>query len=363
MGSAIASTGATMGVSPWKRTEILKHIRIEGAPSLALVAEAAFDPLVEGETRLREDPPYPCDDHSRLSAGGSLQPGGLGGRWAGPPPRQAVSPAIPHRQEVSVRRSAAVDFLSDGKRELLFGSRGTEPASDARRSRRRASFGASDSKGHHSRSPPMTLTATAARKSSTRSPSPAGSTCSTQGQPAEAVAYRRLEARQLGRDSRRRRRRRLGRLFGSRDKYFVPHEHARPDRDRSAVGLVAVRLLHQRHGRRPRRNLGPLRGAGDDRPDARACSTARSANARSLWSFTTDDNASSADPVLVDLDGDGTVEIVKSVDNYAGDDARTTPSTPFETTARFFGKSRGSPGKIRPTSPTWTATARWRSWE
>ncbi|MDA1214261.1 MAG: hypothetical protein O2955_17265 [Planctomycetota bacterium] len=38
------------------------------------------------------------------------------------------------------------------------------------------------------------------------------------------------------------------------------------------------------------------------------------------WQHDTNDNASSADAVLVDLDGDGTVEILKSVDNYKGDD-------------------------------------------
>ncbi|MEX1232428.1 MAG: FG-GAP-like repeat-containing protein [Planctomycetaceae bacterium] len=38
------------------------------------------------------------------------------------------------------------------------------------------------------------------------------------------------------------------------------------------------------------------------------------------WRHDTNDNASSADAVLVDLDGDGTVEILKSVDNYKGDD-------------------------------------------
>ncbi|MEO2046611.1 MAG: FG-GAP-like repeat-containing protein [Pirellulales bacterium] len=42
---------------------------------------------------------------------------------------------------------------------------------------------------------------------------------------------------------------------------------------------------------------------------------------KSVWSYETNDNASSADPVLVDIDGDGKVEIIKSVDNYAHDDA------------------------------------------
>lgn len=43
----------------------------------------------------------------------------------------------------------------------------------------------------------------------------------------------------------------------------------------------------------------------------------------SVWSIDTNDNASSADAVLVDLDGDHTVEILKSVDNYQGDDDHT----------------------------------------
>ncbi len=42
---------------------------------------------------------------------------------------------------------------------------------------------------------------------------------------------------------------------------------------------------------------------------------------KSVWSHDTDDNASSADAVLADIDGDGTVEILKSVDNYHKDDA------------------------------------------
>ncbi|MFO1096505.1 MAG: hypothetical protein U0992_24835, partial [Planctomycetaceae bacterium] len=41
----------------------------------------------------------------------------------------------------------------------------------------------------------------------------------------------------------------------------------------------------------------------------------------SVWSVPTNDNASSADPVLVDIDKDGQVEVIKSVDNYQQDDA------------------------------------------
>jgi hypothetical protein len=40
-----------------------------------------------------------------------------------------------------------------------------------------------------------------------------------------------------------------------------------------------------------------------------------------VWQIETNDNASSADMVLVDINNDGDVEIIKSVDNYAKDDA------------------------------------------
>lgn len=63
-------------------------------------------------------------------------------------------------------------------------------------------------------------------------------------------------------------------------------------------------------------------GSGDDRRGAKGVLHRYDPiTLESLWSFKTDDNAASADPVLVDIDGDGKVEIIKSVDNYAGDDA------------------------------------------
>ncbi|MEA1951224.1 MAG: VCBS repeat-containing protein, partial [Planctomycetota bacterium] len=63
-----------------------------------------------------------------------------------------------------------------------------------------------------------------------------------------------------------------------------------------------------------------------------------------VWSYKTNDNASSADAVLADIDGDGQVEIVKSVDNYAKDDdhdavyAFETDGTPIWKVAGFSGE-------------------------
>ncbi|MDF1744784.1 MAG: FG-GAP-like repeat-containing protein [Gimesia sp.] len=67
----------------------------------------------------------------------------------------------------------------------------------------------------------------------------------------------------------------------------------------------------------------------------------------SLWSYKTNDNASSADPVLVDIDGDGQVEIIKSVDNYAGDDAHDAIYA-FETDGKLLWKTPGLSGEDSP---------------
>jgi hypothetical protein len=61
----------------------------------------------------------------------------------------------------------------------------------------------------------------------------------------------------------------------------------------------------------------------------------------------TNDNASSADPVLADIDGDGNVEIIKSVDNYAKDDAHNAVYA-FETDGKLLWKVPGLSGEDSP---------------
>jgi len=66
-----------------------------------------------------------------------------------------------------------------------------------------------------------------------------------------------------------------------------------------------------------------------------------------IWSFDTDDNASSADPVLADIDNDRQVEIVKSVDNYGHDDAHDAIYA-FETDGTMIWKVEGFSGEDSP---------------
>lgn len=68
---------------------------------------------------------------------------------------------------------------------------------------------------------------------------------------------------------------------------------------------------------------------------------------KSIWSYKTNDNASSADAVLVDIDGDGQVEIIKSVDNYAKDDAHDAIFA-FKTDGSLLWKTTGFSGEDSP---------------
>ena len=62
-------------------------------------------------------------------------------------------------------------------------------------------------------------------------------------------------------------------------------------------------------------------GSGDDYASKGVLHRIDPVTLQSVWSVPTNDNASSADAVLADIDGDGQVEIIKSVDNYKQDDA------------------------------------------
>ena len=81
-------------------------------------------------------------------------------------------------------------------------------------------------------------------------------------------------------------------------------------------------------------------GSGDDHHSKGKLVRYDPLSLKTIWKYDTDDNASSADPVLVDIDGDGQVEIVKSVDNYAGDDAHDAVYA-FETDGKLLWKVAG----------------------
>jgi len=88
-------------------------------------------------------------------------------------------------------------------------------------------------------------------------------------------------------------------------------------------------------------------GSGDDKGAKGVLHRYDPITLESVWSYKTDDNASSADPVLADIDGDGQVEIIKSVDNYADDDAHDAVYA-FETDGTVLWKVEGLSGEDSP---------------
>ncbi|MCH2612545.1 MAG: FG-GAP-like repeat-containing protein [Pirellulales bacterium] len=88
-------------------------------------------------------------------------------------------------------------------------------------------------------------------------------------------------------------------------------------------------------------------GSGDDFSGKGVLHRYDPVTLETIWSHKTNDNASSADPVLADIDGDGQVEILKSVDNYANDDAHDAVFA-FETDGTLLWKVSGLAGEDSP---------------
>lgn len=88
-------------------------------------------------------------------------------------------------------------------------------------------------------------------------------------------------------------------------------------------------------------------GSGDDSNGKGVLHRYDPVTLKSVWSYKTNDNASSADAVLVDIDGDGQVEVIKSVDNYAQDDAHDAVYA-FEVDGTLLWKASGFSGEDSP---------------
>ena len=88
-------------------------------------------------------------------------------------------------------------------------------------------------------------------------------------------------------------------------------------------------------------------GAGDDHGAKGVLHRYDPVTLESVWTYRTDDNASSADAVLVDINGDGGVEVIKSVDNYAGDDAHDAVYA-FDVDGNVLWRASGISGEDSP---------------
>lgn len=88
-------------------------------------------------------------------------------------------------------------------------------------------------------------------------------------------------------------------------------------------------------------------GSGDDFAAKGVLHRLDPRSLESVWSYPTNDNASSADAVLADLDGDGRVEIIKSVDNYKQDDGHDGVLA-FSSDGTLLWKTAGLAGEDSP---------------
>lgn len=88
-------------------------------------------------------------------------------------------------------------------------------------------------------------------------------------------------------------------------------------------------------------------GSGDDHAAKGVLHRIDPLTLDSTWQYATNDNASSADAVPVDIDGDGAVEVIMSVDNYKQDDAHDAVYA-FETDGTLLWKVAGFSGEDSP---------------
>ena len=89
-------------------------------------------------------------------------------------------------------------------------------------------------------------------------------------------------------------------------------------------------------------------GSGDDQAGGKGVlHRYRPASLETVWSYKSDDNASSADPVLADIDGDGEVEVIKSVDNYGHDEPHDAVYA-FKTDGTLMWRVAGLSGEDSP---------------
>jgi len=136
-------------------------------------------------------------------------------------------------------------------------------------------------------------------------------------------------------------------LFGSRSKYLLRLNMADLTLTKRRSGWVqcgcqTTAMDVDRDGR-----WDFFAGSGDDSNAKGVLHRYDPVTLKTVWSYKTNDNASSADPVLVDIDGDGQVEIIKSVDNYAHDDAHDAIFA-FETDGTLIWKTPGFSGEDSP---------------
>jgi hypothetical protein len=337
-----------------------------GPFGLALASEAAFDPFVSGEARVQKlqrireltIPDYPYDGDLDLaalraaseptkvkSASGSLV---VDDPASHPSPGKWLSHLYGISDQGFVLAGTCVDYFNDGKRKLLHASRATKKlsmieAADGRAVWSKAipgdhqSICAVDPTGRGEFEIFYTTSAPGNLHRLDRNGNILASWTSGDWKLGNSPVL--LDGDGDGR---------LDLYLGSRNRKFFhlgyPDLRMLGERDGWAqCGCYTSALDVDKAGR-----WSLFAGSGDDgRGGKGVLHRLNPSNLESVWSYRTDDNASSADPVLVDLDGDGRVEIIKSVDNYHHDDAHDAIYA-FTTDGKVLWKTEGFSGEQSP---------------
>ena len=330
------------------RALIEAHPDKKGPLSLALVCEAAFDPFVEGPIRKRKIDrirAITLPDYPRQTGPKVVTPMTTGGTM--PAPSALFRYAWGVRDGSFCGAQVCVDFGNDGKREIVFGSRTTRNLSLLNASDGKVvwnvripadyqSVSAYDLDGDgrfeilHSTSGPGRLYVLDGsgkiRKTWDSGDWKLGNSAAILDGDGDGT---------------------LDGYFGSRSKHLI------------RLNMKTFTAIAQRSGwlqcgcHTSAMDVDGdgqwdlFAGCGDDKSMQGTLHRYDPSDLKSLWSFATGQNASSADAVLVDIDGDGRVEIIKSVDNYAQDGGESAVFA-FETDGKLLWRVPGLAGEDSP---------------
>lgn len=320
----------------------------KGPLSLALVCEAAFDPFVEGAARARKIDrirALTVEDYPRQTGPKLVTPMTAGGTW--PKPSNLFSYAYGIRDTSFCGAQVCVDLDNDGKREIPFGSRATKSIH---------LLSARDGKVIWTRKIPGDYQATTAYDLDGDDVFEILYTTSSPGRLYVLNKDGKILKVWDSGDYK------LGNMpvvldgdgdgvldayFGSRSRYFVRLNA----RDVSTIlkrsGWVQCGCQTSAMDVDGDGTWDIFAGCGDDRQMQGALHCIDPVTLRSRWSYKVGGNGSSADPVLADIDGDGRVEIIKSVDDYAGD-SKTDAIYAFRSDGTLLWRTGGLAGEDTP---------------